>query len=70
MPSDLYGGYYSKSGKRLYNAAAVRGDLALMAAGMAVPVRIWEYAAASMNLQTKEETFSAMVVYDQVEVLS
>ncbi|MGI6061166.1 hypothetical protein [Blautia marasmi] len=41
-----------------------------MAAGMAVPVRIWEYAAASMNLQTKEETFSAMVVYDQVEVLS
>ncbi|MCQ4647507.1 MAG: hypothetical protein SOY85_21125 [Blautia sp.] len=41
-----------------------------MAAGMAVPVRIWGYAAASMNLQTKEETFSAMVVYDQVEVLS
>lgn len=28
----------------LYNAAAVRGDLALKAAGMAVPVRIWEYA--------------------------
>ena len=30
---------------------------------MAVPVRIWEYAATSMNLQTKEEIFSAMVVY-------
>ena len=91
-----YDGYYSKSGKRLYNprsvvtalknnnlgnywtsagpydeiyyyiehnVAAVRDDLALMAAGMAVPVRIWEYAATSMNLQTKEEIFSAMVVY-------
>lgn len=91
-----YDGYYSKSGKRLYNprsvvtslknnnfgnywtsagpydeiyyyiehnVAAVRDDLAMMAAGMAVTVRIWEYAATSMNLQTKEEIFSAMVVY-------
>ena len=91
-----YDGYYSKSGKRLYNprsvvtslknnnfgnywtssgpydeiyyyiehnVAAVRDDLALMAAGIAVPVRIWEYAATSMHLQTKEEIFSAMVVY-------
>lgn len=91
-----YDGYYSKSGKRLYNprsvvtslknnnfgnywtsagpydeiyyyiehnVAAVRDDLAMMAAGISVPVKIWEYAATSMNLQTKEEIFSAMVVY-------
>lgn len=43
--------------------AAVRDELALMAAGIAVPVRIQEYAATSMELQTKEEIFSAMVVY-------
>lgn len=35
----------------------------MMAAGNAVPVKIWEYAATSMDLQTKEEIFSAMVVY-------
>ena len=91
-----YDGYYSKSGRRVYNprsvvtslnnnnfgnywtssgpydeiyyyiehnVAAVRDDLALMAAGISVPVKIWEYAATSMNLQTREEIFSAMVVY-------
>lgn len=93
---DWYDGYYSKSGRRLYNprsvvtalknnnfgnywtssgpydeiyyyieqnSSAVRDDLVLMAAGNAVPVKIWEYAATSMDLQTKEEIFSAMVVY-------
>lgn len=45
------------------NVAAVRDDLALMVAGIPVKAKIREYAAVSMNLQTKEEIFSAMVVY-------
>lgn len=45
------------------NVAAVRDDLALMVTGIPVPVKIWEYAATSQNLRTKEEIFSAMVVY-------
>lgn len=50
--------YYIES-----NVAAVRDDLALMTAGIPVPVSIREYAATAMNLQTKDEIFSAMVVY-------
>ena len=45
------------------NVDVVREDLALMIAGEAVPAQIQEYAATSMNLQTKDEIFSAMVVY-------
>lgn len=45
------------------NVADVRDDLALMAAGIPVSAKVQEYAAASMNLQTKDEIFSAMVVY-------
>ena len=41
----------------------VRDDLARMAAGEAVRARIQEYAATSMNLRTRDEIFSAMVVY-------
>lgn len=50
--------YYIK-----HNVAAVREDLALMVSGMAVPVKVREYAAVSMDLTTREEIFSAMVVY-------
>ena len=46
-----------------HNVDAVRDDLALMVSGTAVPVKIREYAATSRNLKTKEEIFSAMVVY-------
>lgn len=70
LKNDNLGNYWTSSGPydEIYyyirhNVAAVRDDLALMAAGMSVPVRIWEYAATSMNLKTKEEIFSAMVVY-------
>lgn len=70
LKNNNFGNYWTSSGPydEIYyyiehNVAAVRDDLALMAAGMSVPVRIWEYAATSMNLQTKEEIFSAMVVY-------
>lgn len=45
------------------NVGAVRDDLARMVSGMAVPAKVSEYAATSMNLTTKDEIFSAMVVY-------
>ena len=45
------------------NVADVRDDLALMAANEPVAAKVREYAATSMNLQTKDEIFSAMVVY-------
>jgi hypothetical protein len=46
-----------------HNVAAVRDELALMTAGIPVPAKVREYAASSMNLVTKDEIFSAMVVY-------
>lgn len=46
-----------------HNVDDVRDDLALMVSGVSVPAKIQEYAATSMNLQTKDEIFSAMVVY-------
>lgn len=45
------------------NVADVREDLAVMISGAAVPAKVQEYAAVSMNLRTKDEIFSAMVVY-------
>lgn len=45
------------------NVAEVRDELALMVAGESVPVKIREYAATAQSLKTKEEIFSAMVVY-------
>ena len=41
----------------------MRDDLAHMMSGTAVPAKIREYAATSQSLQTREEIFSAMVVY-------
>lgn len=45
------------------NVDDVRDDLALMAAGIPVSAKVREYAATSMDLQTRDEIFSAMVVY-------
>lgn len=45
------------------NIEAVRDEIALMVSRIPVPVKIREYAATSQNLGTKEEIFSAMVVY-------
>lgn len=45
------------------NVAAVREDLALMVSGVPVPVKPREYAAVSMERKTRDEIFSAMVVY-------
>ena len=50
--------YYIKN-----NVRAVRDDLALMAAGERISVRIQEYAAMLLELNTKQQIFSAMVVY-------
>lgn len=70
LKNNNFGNYWSSSGPydEIYyyienNVSAVRDDLAVMAAGNAVSVKVWEYAATSMKLQTKEEIFSAMVVY-------
>ena len=38
-------------------------DLALLVSGIPVQAKVREYAATSMNLRTKNEIFSAMVVY-------
>ena len=45
------------------NIEAVRDDLILMAAGEGIPTEIQNYAAVSMKLDTKDEIYSAMVVY-------
>lgn len=46
-----------------HNVADVRKDLALMVSGEGVSAKIQEYAATSMNLSTRDEILSAMVVY-------
>lgn len=45
------------------NTAEVRDDLAKMVSEIPVVAKVREYAATSMNLATKDEIFSAMVVY-------
>ena len=64
------GNYWTSSGpydEIIYyiekNVDDVRDDIALMVSGEPVPAKIQEYAATSMNLSTKDEIFSAMVVY-------
>lgn len=46
-----------------HNTAVVRDAVALMVSGAAVPAKVREYSATSMNLTTKDEILSAMVVY-------
>lgn len=50
--------YYIKQ-----NIDDVRDALALMVAGESVSTKVREYAAVSMDLTTRDEIFSAMVVY-------
>ena len=45
------------------NINDVRDSLALMVSGESIDAKIQEYAATSMNLKTKDEIWSAMVVY-------
>ncbi|MDE7313076.1 MAG: ATP-binding protein [Eubacterium sp.] len=46
-----------------HNTAKVRDDLAKLVSEIPVCANVQEYAATSMNLTTKDEIFSAMVVY-------
>lgn len=70
LSNNNLGNYWTSSGPydEIYyyiehNVDAVRDDLARMISGIPVPVKIREYAATSQELKTKEEIFSAMVVY-------
>ncbi len=70
LTNNNLGNYWTNSGPydEIYsyiehNVDDVRDDIALMASGEAVPARVREYAAVSMNLSTRDEIFSAMVVY-------
>lgn len=45
------------------NTDAVKNDVALMVADNPVPAKVQEYAATAMELKTRDEIFSAMVVY-------
>lgn len=46
-----------------HNVAAIRDDLALLVSGTRVFAKVWEYAAVSQALKTKDEIFSAMLIY-------
>lgn len=70
LSNNNLGNYWTSSGPydEIYYYIAndvdeVRDDLARMAAGESIPVKIREYAATAQQLKTKEEIFSAMVVY-------
>ena len=41
----------------------VKDDVGLLLSGIPVPAKVQEYAATSMELKTRDEIFSAMVVY-------
>lgn len=70
LSNNNLGSYWTSSGPYdeifyyiRHNVDDVRDDLARMASGIPVPIKIREYAAVSQELKTKEEIFSAMVVY-------
>lgn len=46
-----------------YNIAAVQDELAILFAGGRITADVQEYAATGMQLETKDEIYSAMVVY-------
>lgn len=50
--------YYIKN-----NIDDVREDIVLMLSGESVPAGIREYAATSQRLETRDEIYSAMVIY-------
>lgn len=57
--------YYVKN-----DTANMREDIALMMSGTPVPANVQEYASVSMDLKTKDEIFSAMVVYGFLSYLN
>lgn len=70
LTNNNLGNYWTSSGPydEIYyyinhNTAEVREDLVRMVSGIPAKAKVREYAATSMNLTTKDEIFSAMVVY-------
>ena len=70
LTNNQLGNYWVSSGRYdsvfsylKHNVAGVREDLALLFAGETVPATIQEYAATSMRLETRDEIYSAMVIY-------
>ncbi len=70
LQDDEPGNYWTSSGpydEIFYyirnNVESVRDDLVLMISGEGVGARIRNYAAAARNLHTRDEIYSAMVVY-------
>ncbi len=70
LSNNNLGNYWTSSGPydEIYyyierNVDEVRDDLARMVSGIPVSARVREYAATSQELKTREEIFSAMVVY-------
>ncbi|MCD8110304.1 MAG: ATP-binding protein [Clostridiales bacterium] len=57
-------GPYSEISTYIVNDVdGVKKDVALMISGEAVPAKVEEFSATAMHLSTKDEIFSAMVVY-------
>jgi hypothetical protein len=70
LTNNNLGNYWTSSGPydeiKYYiekNTDVVRDELAMLVSGTPVSAKVREYAATSMNLTTKDEIFSAMVVY-------
>ncbi|MCD7762680.1 MAG: ATP-binding protein [Lachnospiraceae bacterium] len=70
LSNNCLASYWTSSGQYMEistyimnDRADVKKDVALMVAGEAVPTRVEEFAATSMNLTTRNEILSAMVVY-------
>ncbi|MCD7832793.1 MAG: ATP-binding protein [Lachnospiraceae bacterium] len=70
LSNNCLASYWTSSGQYMEistyimnDRADVKKDVALMVAGEAVPARVEEFAATSMNLTTRNEILSAMVVY-------
>lgn len=70
LQNDRVGSYWTGSGTYdsiFYyiqnNIGAVRDELALMVSGEHIPTRIQEYAATAYQLESKDQIYSAMVVY-------
>ncbi|MCC8139459.1 MAG: ATP-binding protein [Lachnospiraceae bacterium] len=70
LTNNNLGSYWTSSGpydELFYyigaNVDQVKDDVALLVADIPVPAKVREYAATSMELKTRDEIFSAMVVY-------
>ena len=70
LENNNLGNYWTSSGpydELFYyigaNVDEVKDDVGLLIAGTSVPAKVREYAATSMELKTRDEIFSAMVVY-------